>query len=94
MAYQAEFTPSPIQSQQSQHGSTPQLENYQALESQTAPTAPFHPGQQPPASDDGQDAKRRRIARACDMCRKKKVLPEDRVKQRLLLAAADVWPRR
>lgn len=33
----------------------------------------FHPGQHPPASDDGQDPKRRRIARACDMCRKKKV---------------------
>ena len=78
MAFQAEFTPSPIQSQQSQHGGTPQvLGNYQTLESQTAPAAPFHAEQQPPASDDGQDAKRRRIARACDMCRKKKVTAED-----------------
>ena len=33
-------------------------------------SAHFNPGQS--ASEDAQEAKRRRIARACDMCRKKK----------------------
>ncbi|KAI5792464.1 fungal-specific transcription factor domain-containing protein [Peziza echinospora] len=36
-----------------------------------AHSAHFHPGQS--ASEDAQEAKRRRIARACDMCRKKKI---------------------
>jgi len=40
----------------------------------TIPATMFNPGRASP-DDGGGDPKRRRIARACDMCRKKKVCP-------------------
>ncbi|KAF8470584.1 fungal-specific transcription factor domain-containing protein [Kalaharituber pfeilii] len=72
MASQIEFTPSPTQTAQSR-STPPQGYMNGAGEGHTIPAVLFHPGQQSASSEDGQDPKRRRIARACDMCRKKKI---------------------
>ncbi|KAF8458322.1 fungal-specific transcription factor domain-containing protein [Terfezia claveryi] len=72
MASPMEYSHSPTAPSPPQHfGSVP--------DGQTIPAVLFHPGQHPSASDDGQDPKRRRIARACDMCRKKKIKCDGRL---------------
>lgn len=73
MTSHIEYSLSPSTQASPTHASPPHIFGNGSQEGQTIPAVLFHPGQPPSTSEDGQDPKRRRIARACDMCRKKKI---------------------